>query len=64
MNVLKMLIFKAFYDNDVHDDLIQYKYKFINLQKKDIVHYNQEIKNVFQFSRSYLYKTIRAKLNP
>jgi len=60
--ILKDLNFKKYYDSNIHDDLITYKKKYINLEKKNITHFNQEIRMYFSFQEITYIKKLEQNL--
>ncbi len=61
--VLDKLDMKKYFDSDIHDDLIIYKKKYINVQKKDVIHFNNEIKMYFCFQEVTYIKKLEQNLS-
>lgn len=62
-DLLPEINFKAYYNDKVHSDLINYKKKFINLEKKDIIHITNEKRIYFNFQEVTYIKKLEQNLS-
>lgn len=60
--ILPSIGVKNYYSAKTLDDIITYKNKTINLEKKEIVHYNKEIKMYFSFQEVTYIKKLEQNL--
>ncbi|MCT4620487.1 MAG: sigma 54-interacting transcriptional regulator [Marinisporobacter sp.] len=61
-DLLPELNFKQYYHHKTIDGLIHYHNKYINLEKKEIVHYNKDIKMYFSFQEVTYIKKLEQNL--
>ncbi|TCO69349.1 sigma-54 interaction domain-containing protein [Marinisporobacter balticus] len=61
-NILPELNFKQYYHHKTIDDLIHYHNKYINVVKKEIIHYNKDIKMYFSFQEVTYIKKLEQNL--
>lgn len=54
---------QQYYNNDIQDELINYKKKYINVQRKDIVHFNNEVRMYFSFQEVTYIKKLEQNLS-
>ncbi|MDA3937767.1 MAG: sigma 54-interacting transcriptional regulator [Spirochaetia bacterium] len=52
-----------YYKNDFHNDLVTFKKKIINLEKRDVVHFDQEIRMYFSFQEVTHIKKLEQNLS-
>jgi transcriptional regulator with PAS, ATPase and Fis domain len=62
-DLLPEINFKAYYNDKVHSDLINYKKKFINLEKKDVIHITNEKRIYFNFQEVTYIKKLEQNLS-
>lgn len=61
-HVIPELSFEKYFQGDFSDELITYNKKYINLEKKDIVHYNNETRMYFNFQEVTYIKKLEQNL--
>ncbi len=54
--------FEKYYEGDFSDELITYKKRYINLEKKDIIHFNNETRMYFNFQEVTYIKKLEQNL--
>ncbi len=62
-DILESLNFKNYYNDEIYDDLIVYKQKYIHLQKKNIIHFNNISKMYFNFQEITYIKKLEQNLS-
>jgi len=62
-DLLPEINFKEYYNDNVHSDLINYKKKFINLEKKDVIHITNEKRIYFNFQEVTYIKKLEQNLS-
>jgi len=62
-DILKNVKLEKYYNEDFHDDLVYFKGKTINLEKKNIIHFNQEIRMYFCFQEVTYIKKLEQNLS-
>jgi len=55
-DILEEVDIAKYYKDDYSDDLINFKKKYINLEKKNIVHYNNEARMYFSFQEITIFR--------
>jgi len=53
---------KDYYPEDFHDDLVVFKSKYLNLEKKNLVHFNREMRMYFSFQEVTHIKKLEQNL--
>ncbi|SKC36930.1 sigma-54 interaction domain-containing protein [Maledivibacter halophilus] len=62
-NVLEGLNMESYYDDKFYNNLIFYRKKYINLQKKNLIHYNKERRLYFNFQEVTYIKKLEQNLS-
>ena len=62
-DILKNVKLEKYYNEDYHDDLVFFKEKTINLEKRNIIHFNQEIRMYFCFQEVTYIKKLEQNLS-
>ncbi len=62
-DVLSDTHLEKYYEDDVYDDLVSFKKKIINLEKRDVIHFNKEIRMYFNFQEVTYIKKLEQNLS-
>jgi transcriptional regulator with PAS, ATPase and Fis domain len=61
--ILVDLDIDRYYSQDSHDDLLYFKKKIINVEKKDVIHFNKEVRMYFSFQEVTHIKKLEQNLS-